>query len=146
MIEPLQKTITLPDGTERVYIISKFDAVTGRYIVSQYPVSGLPKVGDYETNEKIMLRMMQFVAVPGRDGADALPLQTRELVNNHVPEWETLAKLEWALMEYNCSFFAQGKVSGFLDDLLEALPASILSMLTPLLDQLSAKNSQLSES
>lgn len=143
---PISKMIKLTDGSEKEFIISKFDAVSGRKIVSQYPISGVPKLGDYDTNEALMLEMMTFVAIPGKDGTDPLRLSTRELVNNHVPEWETLAKLEWAMMEYNCSFFADGRVSGFLDDLMETLPQSILSMLTPLLDQLSAKNSQPSES
>ncbi len=75
-----------------------------------------------------------------------IALATRELINNHVPDWETLARLEWAVMEYNCSFFANGKVSNFLDDLLEKLPASILSILTPLLEQYSQNDTPPSES
>ena len=92
-----------------------------------------------------MMKIMSFVAVPMPSG-ESLRLTTRELVNNHVPEWETLARIEWAMMEYNCSFFGDGRFSSFLDDLSEKLPALILSMLTPLLEQLSPKSMPPSES
>jgi len=138
MIEPKEVEIELPDGSKKAYIISKFDAVSGREIVTQYPTSGMPKLGEYKTNEEIMLKMMNFAAVDTGTG-DPLHLTTRELINNHVRSWETLARLEWALMEYNCSFFSNGKVSNFLEDLTAKLPEWILSILTPLLEQSSLK-------
>ena len=144
-IEPKDKTIILPDGSERIYIISKMDAISGREIVSQYPTSGLPKIGEYSLNESLMYKLMRFVSVP-MDGTRSLSLSTPDLIRNHVPDWETLAKLEWAMMEYNCSFFANGKVSSFLDELAEKLPKSILSILMPLLEQSSQKSSPPSES
>ena len=145
MIEPREKKFTLPDGTEKAYQVSKFDAISGREIVSQYPISGLPKLGDYKTNEEIMFKLMCFVAVDLGNG-NIQPLSTPELIRNHVPDWETLAKIEWAVMEYNCSFFAEGKVSSFLEDLIAKLPTLISSMLTPSLEQLSQKDSQPSKS
>lgn len=137
---------TVNGGTEmRKYVLSKFPAVAGRHIITQYPISGIPKLGDYDTNEEIMLKILSHVSVYVADGK-TLPLSTRVLVDNHVPDWEALAKIEWAMMEYNVSFFREGRVSGFLDDLLETLPELISSMLTPLLEQLSQKNSQPSKS
>jgi len=144
LIEPKEVEITAPSGEVKKFTISKFNAIAGREIVSQYPISGLPKLGDYSTNEAIMLKMLAFVSVQA--GEVVLPLTTRELVNNHVPDWETLAKLEWELMEYNCSFFGNGKVSGFLDELTAKLPESILSILTTLLERSSLPVKQPSES
>jgi len=144
LIEPKEVEITAPSGEVKKFVISKFNAIAGREIVSQYPISGLPKLGDYSTNEAIMLKMLAFVSVQA--GEVVLPLTTRELVNNHVPDWETLAKLEWELMEYNCSFFGNGKVSGFLDELTAKLPESILSILTTLLERSSLPVKQPSES
>lgn len=139
MIDEKEVDIELAGGGSKRFVISKFDAISGRKILTQYPTSGIPKLGDYDTNEGLMLQIMSFVSVPMPEGA-LLRLTTRELVNNHVPEWETLARLEWAMIEYNCSFFASGKVSSFLDDLMAKLPASILSMSTDLLEQLSQRN------
>ena len=139
MIEAKETDIELPDGKFKTFIISKFSAVAGREIVTQYPVSALPKLGDYATNEEIMLKIMAHVAVPQGDRSPLI-LTSRALVDNHVPDWETLAKLEWSMMEYNCSFFREGKVSTFLDDILAKLPASISSILTHLLEQSSPKD------
>lgn len=144
MIEPKEVEIETADGGKRSYTISKFPAVAGREIITQYPISGIPKLGDYDTNEKIMMQILGFVSVQPTEGP-AILLSSRALIDNHVPEWETLARLEWAMMEYNISFFREGRVSGFLDDLMEKLPESILSMLTPLLEQLSPKSTPPSE-
>ena len=149
MIEPLEIEIevTLPDGTktEKAYTISKFPAVAGREIIAQYPVSGLPKLGDYDTNEKIMFKILSYVAITLPNG-NSLPLNSKALIDNHVPDWEALARLEMKMMEYNVSFFRDGRVSGFLDDLLEKLPDAISSMLTRLLELSQQKAQPPSES
>jgi hypothetical protein len=145
MIEPFDVDIDLPDGKgKRHYTIHKFDAIAGREIVSQYPMSGIPKLGDYATNEGLMLKIMTYVTVA--TGDTTVGLTTPALVNNHVPGWETLAKLEWEVMQYNCSFFRNGTASTFFEDSMEKLPALILSTLTDLLEQSSAKSSPPSES
>lgn len=137
LINPIEKSITLADETEKIFVLSKFPAIQGREIVSQYPLSGLPKLGEYKTNQEIMLKMLAFVGVPIEGKSEPLMLTTQALINNHVPDWEALAKIEIAMMVYNCSFFGNGKASTFLDSLTEKVPALILSMLTDLSAQLS---------
>lgn len=139
MIGEKEIEIGLSDGTKKAFVLSKFSAVAGREIVTQYPISGLPKLGDYSTNESLMLKILAHVGVVQKEGAPLL-LTTRALVDNHVPDWEALAKIEWAMMEYNCSFFRGGKASNFLDDMLAKLPASISSILMHLLEPSSLKN------
>lgn len=134
MLEPKEVTIETPDGKGAVYIISKFPAVQGREIVAKYPLSAVPKLGDYAVNEETMLKLMSFVAVP-RDSGGPLQLTTRALVDNHVKSWETLARIEMAMMEYNCSFFANGKGSTFF----EAIAAKAQSFLSKTLTDLSAQ-------
>lgn len=136
MLQPLDKEI---DG--KVFVLSKFPAVAGREIVAKYPLSGMPKLGDYKVNEDTMLKLMAFVGVR-LDNGTVLPLSTRALVDNHVPSWETLAKVEWAMMEYNCSFFGNGRASTFFDGIAQKLPSMITSILTDLSLQLSAKSKQ----
>lgn len=132
MIEP--KNLTIGDKT---YILSKFPAVAGREIVASYPLSGLPKLGDYKTNEAVMLKLMAFVGVQIPNMPQPLMLTNQDLINNHVPNWEVLAKIEIAMMEYNCSFFQNGGVSTFLDAINQKLPQWISKMLTALSGQLS---------
>lgn len=130
LIEPKQITI---DG--KSFIISKFPAVAGREIVCKYPLSGLPKLGDYKVNEETMFKLMNFVAVQIND--TQIRLSTLELVNNHTGSWETLGKVEIAMMEYNCTFFQKGRISTFFDDIARIVPVWTSKILTALLAQLS---------
>lgn len=107
MLEPKEL-----DGTP--FILSKFPATVGREIILQYPTSALPKVGDYATNEALMLKIMSYVGVTidGRD--EPIMLKTRALIDNHVKSTDDLLKLEWAMMNHNFAFFSNGDLSGFL--------------------------------
>lgn len=124
LIDTEERTI---DG--KVYILSNFPAVQGREIVALYPLSGLPKIGDYAVNEKTMFKLMNFVAVKDVNGSP-LRLSTEALVNNHVPNFETLLKIEMAMMEKNCSFFRNGKSWDFLENLGQLFLSKLQEMLT----------------
>ncbi len=134
LIKPEPVTLPTRDG-DKTYYTSLFDAITGREIVTQYPTTGMPKVGDYKANEVLMLKLMSFVAVEASDGGDPIMLRTAELVRQHVPDFETLMKLEWAMMERNCSFFERGKVSAFLGNFSQKAQGLITQMLTAYLRQ-----------
>lgn len=136
LIEPKEIEI---DGAN--YRISKFPAIIGRQIVSMYPLSSLPKIGDYKSNEEAMLKLMKFVAAEKSNG-EFIQLCTEALVNSHVKSWETLAKLEIAMLEYNCSFFQNGLVSNFLESLAQKVPAFVTKILTDSLQQLSQTEKQ----
>lgn len=132
MLEPKEVVV---DG--KVYVISKFPAVAGRKIMTQYPISAIPKVGEYSTNEEMMYLIMTYVAVKNVENNTQMQLVNRDLIDNHVPNWETLMKLEYLMMEYNCSFLANGKVSTFLESIAEKLPSWITKISTPLSEALS---------
>lgn len=142
MIEPKLVEIPLPDdaGT-RSYYISKFPAIAGREIIAKYPLSAMPKLGDYAVNEETMLKMMAYVCAVGKDG-NQIPLTTKALVDNHVPDWETLGRIEMEMLNYNCSFFRNGRLSSFFEGIAQKLPALITKMLTDLSEQSSAKEKQ----
>lgn len=135
LIEPKEAQIVTQKGETKTYILSKFPAIAGREIVMQYPVSAMPRIGDYGVNQEVMLKLMAFVAVDMPQGH--LALNSKTLVDNHVPDWETLAKLEAAMMEYNCSFFQNGKISS----LLEGIEAKAQALISSMLMDLSAQSS-----
>lgn len=135
-MELLEKTELPINGV--TYILSKFPATVGREILTQYPTTAMPKVGDYKMNEELMLKLMSYVAVSTERGP--LQLTTRALVDNHVPDAATLMKLEWAMMEKNFSFFANGKGSEFLAGLGEKVQALIIKTLTDFSQSSKAKN------
>lgn len=141
MIEPKEISIKTQAGEDKVFIISKFPAVAGREIIAKYPLSGMPKLGDYQVNEATMMKLMCYVSAKTNDGSE-ISLTTKALIDNHVPEWETLARIEIEMMGYNCSFFQQGKISNFLDTIKANAEQSISSMLTDLLGQLSQQTKQ----
>lgn len=138
MIEPKEIPVTTQKGENKPFIISKFPAVQGREIIAKYPLSAMPKLGDYAVNEETMLKLMAFVAVP-RETGEPLQLTTRGLIDNHVPDWETLARIEVAMMEYNVSFFGNGKGSTFLEAITKKAQAFLSQMLTDLSGPLSQK-------
>ena len=130
LLEPKQIEID-----NKHFIISKFPAVAGREIITQYPLSGLPKIGEYRVNETIMFKLMGYVGIPIAGQQMPLQLTTQALIDNHVGSWETLAKLEMAMLEYNCSFFLDGSLQTFLNDIIMNIPVWITKILTPLLEQ-----------
>lgn len=141
LLEPKEMEFTLQNGTVKTFILSKFPAIQGREIVTQYPLTAAPKVGDYKSNEALMLKVLSFVAVklPERE---PLRLSTMELINNHVGDYETLLRIEYAMMEHNCSFFGNGALSGFLDSMGARVNTLISQMLTTLSQRSSASDKQ----
>lgn len=144
MIEPKEVEIDLPDGTKKTYVLSKFPAIQGREIVAKYPMSAMPKLGDYEVNEETMVKLMGFVGVPHGDGV--LRLSTRALIDQHVKSWETLARIEVGMLEYNCSFFGNGRASTFFAGIAQKAQALITKTLTDLSHQSSPKGERRSKS
>lgn len=138
-LQPKDVQIECHDGTSKAFTLSKFPAIAGREIITQYPLSALPKVGDYATNKAMMLKIMAFVSVP--TDAGPLALSTESLVDNHVPDFECLMRLEMAMIEYNVSFFANGKASTFFGLIAEKAQALITKTSTDLQGQFSPKNS-----
>jgi len=104
LLEPKDVEITTLKGEQRTYVISKFPAIAGREIVAKYPLTAIPKLADYSGNEAVMFQLMAYVAVKLPSGVDQ-PLSTKALIDNHVPDWETLVKIEIEMMKYNTSFF-----------------------------------------
>ena len=141
LLQPKEVPIETQTGEKRVYVLSKFPAIQGREIVAKYPLSAMPKLGDYAVNEETMLKLMAFVAVP-RESGEPLQLTTRGLIDNHVPDWETLARIEIAMMDYNVSFFGNGKGSTFLEAITAKAQAFLSQTLMGLLAQSSEKGKQ----
>lgn len=128
LLEPKEHTLKDLNGRTLRVTLSKFPATVGREIITQYPTSAAPKVGDYETNDALMLKLMSYVSVQRPDG-EPIRLVNRALVDNHIPDAETLMRIEYAMLEYNTSFFKQGNLSGILDRVIQAFGKSIIETL-----------------
>lgn len=138
LLQPKEFSVQTQAGDTRVYVLSKFPAIPGREIIAKYPLSAMPKLGDYAVNEETMLKLMSYVGVPSGTG-EPLLLSTRALVDNHVPDWETLARVEIAMMEYNVSFFGNGRALGSFEGIARKALSWIVQTLTDSLPQYSAQ-------
>lgn len=140
-IKPKNITLKSLDGEEKDFIISRIPATKARKLITQYPLTGAPKIGNYEENEKLMIQLLSFTAVIGPEGVE-IPLTTMGLIDNHVADGEMLLKLEFAMMEYNTNFFKIGRVSKGLDSLSAKVGQLLTQTLTHLSAQSSAKGKQ----
>lgn len=113
LIEPKEITIDF-NGESYKFNIGKFPATVGREIITQYPVNNMPKIGNYLESENIMLKLMQYVERVYDDRVQ--PLTNKALIDNHIPSWEVLIKIEAYVLDYNCSFFDLGKVLNSLKE------------------------------
>ena len=140
LIQPEEIVIDTVDGPI-TYVISKLPATIAREVITQYPLTALPKVGDYQRNEELMLKLMRHVGIAGK-GKDGAPLVfiTRGLIDNHVPDFDTLARLEMAMLERNCGFFRNGGASNFLKGMADKVQSLLMSTLTDSLRVLSKKD------
>ncbi|VFR32572.1 FIG00949355: hypothetical protein [plant metagenome] len=139
LIKPRVVMVANRDGVEKAFTISRLPATVAREVIAKYPLSNIPKLGDYATSEEVMKKLMGYVAV--EINGDLQRLTTQALIDNHVDDGIQLLKLEVEMIDENTGFFGLGGQRGFLDCLLEKLLHSAMPMLTPLLDQLSAQAS-----
>ncbi len=144
MIEPKEITIVDSKGVEHRYVISRIPyASGGREICSQFIPTSIPKLGNYQLNHELFLKMMKYVAVVTDNGQ--LTLSTSALIDNHVPDVKTGLLLEKEMLEYNFGFFDLGKISAILETLGKNAKPLITKILTQLLGSSSQKDEQASE-
>jgi hypothetical protein len=140
MIEPKEFIVQDQKGNSLNFTLTKFNCVAGREIISKYPISNLPKLGEYSISEEVMLKLMSFVYVNiNKDGGEPkyLPLNNVTLLQNHVPDWEVLMQIEKEMLSYNCSFFQNGKSLTSLAELFQTIAVWSGKTLTAFLEQLS---------
>ncbi len=134
LIKPKEITVIDSDRQQHTFIISRLPATIGREILAKYPLSNVPKIGDYEVSKEAMLKMMAYVAVE-KEGQE-IYLKTSTLIDNHVPDGEALIRLELEMLKYNTSFFGNGGSQNFLQYLLGKLSGSLPSIIKTLMASL----------
>lgn len=139
LIKPREITVTDIDGEGKQYIISRLPATVGREILATYPVANAPKIGDYGKSTEAMRLMMGYVAVPV-DMGEPLRLKTQALIDNHVPDGQTLVKLELEMLKYNTDFFGRGSNQDLVGSLIQKYIPLIMQTLTQSLQPLSAQD------
>jgi hypothetical protein len=143
--DPKEITVTDGDGKEHKFIISKIPAWDAMEINTRLPPAlamlAIPKIGDYAVVQELQLKIMKYVGVD-KGGNEPLRLTTRELIDNHAPDWEVFRKLLEAEVTYNNSFFRNGGLSRFLADVGQMSRTKITEMLREFSEQSSQKSKQ----
>lgn len=134
LIEPKEIQV---DG--KTYIISKLPSTVAIEVMMRGVGNAIPKAGDFATIEAMMLKTMSYVAIklPNME----LPLNSRELIDNHCPSWTTYMKVLEEMRGYNNLFLVSENLLTFLERVMAMLPARIRAILTPDLQPLSTQNS-----
>ncbi len=145
LIKAQNLTLQDMDGNDVTVVLSRFPATVGREISIKYPMANLPKLGDYKVSDETMEKLMVYVGIPQESG-EPLMLKTRALIDNHIPDAETLLKIEMAMLEYNFSFFRKGAISDFFNEFVQTITGKIIGMLTPSSELSSAQVQPLSTS
>ncbi|MDR1367912.1 MAG: hypothetical protein LBJ76_04250 [Candidatus Accumulibacter sp.] len=140
---PKEVTIQCQDDSERTYIISKLPAIAGQKLVTQLPMTSLPKIGDYGKFEELGVELLGYVEAILPDGRKQR-LSTRDLIDNHVPDWEALTRIQKEMAIYNVSFFQNGKLSVSFESIAQKVITWLAPMLTDLLQPSLANVSPLS--
>lgn len=145
MTEILQKPLLEP---KKVEIADKVANKTNTFIISKIPafaamglmVQDLPSLvlsinsGNREKIEKFTLETLSYVAVEV-DG-QKVRLSTKALIDNHCPSFETISLLLAEMIDYNTSFFRDGRSLNFLKRLEALATAKVTEILTVLSDKL----------
>lgn len=131
MRDPKEITVTDGNEKERIFTLTKMPAFEGFEIMARYPASlvssTIPKIADWQLVNELQLKIMKYVyvSINGRP----VPLSTRDLIDNHTGDWECLAKLIAAEVEYNNSFFRKGIVSNFFAEVAQTMIRKITETL-----------------
>lgn len=120
LIKPKEVEIKDCDGNVKTFILSRLPAIPMREVMAKYPVSNIPKLGEYQASQEVMELLLRYVAVRVGEESDTREIQlvNKALINNHVTDGEQLLRIEYAMLQYNTSFFGQGDLSTFLRELI----------------------------
>lgn len=120
LIKPKEVEIKDCDGNVKTFVLSRLPAIPMREVMAKYPVSNIPKLGEYQASQEVMELLLRYVAVRVGEESDSREIQlvNKALINNHVTDGEQLLRIEYAMLQYNTSFFGQGDLSTFLRGLI----------------------------
>lgn len=142
LLKPKEVKITDIDGEEKTYIISRFPAIASREILQGYLKAAAPSSNtDYSESQRLMKKLMCYVAAVTSEGTEVL-LKTEMLINNHVPDFDVLSKLESQALDYNSDFFKIGKITKSLKQFEEVAKQLNLGTSTHSSEQSLAKGEQ----
>lgn len=118
------------------FIISKMPCTVAQEVIVKLPAGFLPMINNFAQSQEMAFKMLSYCERVYEDGRSNAPLISKEIIDNHVPDFDTLIKLETACINYNFDFFENGKAWNFLNKGLCLAESKLSGILTDLLDKL----------
>lgn len=117
------------------FVISKMPCTVAQEVLFCLPTGLMPMVKNYGKSEEMALKMLSYCE-RCYEGNPNVPLISKTIIDNNVPDFDTLFKLEQACVAYNYDFFQNGKVWDFLNKAVSLAESKASAILTDLLDRL----------
>lgn len=124
------------------FIISQMPCTVAQEVAFKLPPGLLPLVGNFTQAEDMYVKMLSYCERVYDDGRH-IKLINKDLIDNHVPDFDTLLQLEREVIEYNYGFFDTEKLLNLLNRCLSHVESRVSKILTDLLGKLSQQNTQL---
>ena len=113
----------------KTFVIHKLPATVAVEVMARSIGNMVPKAGEFEIVEAMMIKTMSYASVR-RPGLDDLPLNSREMIDNHCVDHKTYLAVLEEVRQYSCLFGVAGSILTFCENVIAMLPAKIRSMLT----------------
>lgn len=124
------------------FIISKMPCTVAQEVIFNLPNGLIPIISDFKKAEEQAFKMLSYCERVYTDGRGSIPLISKAIIDNHVNDFDTLRKLEWECLQYNFSFFMDGRALNFLNEGISLAKSSLSEILTDLLGKLSQQERQ----
>lgn len=136
LLEPKEVTIK---GCK--FVISKMPCLTAQEVIIRIGAGVIPLINQYAISEDMVIKMLSCCQRVYDDRPN-VPLISKDIINNHIPDFEVLIQLENECLKYNYDFFAQGRLLDFLNKGLSLAESKLSKILTDLLDKLLLQEKQ----
>ncbi len=124
------------------FIISKMPCTVAQEVIFNLPTGLIPILSEFKKTEEQAFKMLAYCERVYTDGRGNVPLISKAIIDNHVPNFDTLIKLEYECLNYNFDFFGNGSLLGFLNKGVSLAKSNVSEILTDLLDKLSVRGVQ----
>lgn len=123
------------------FIISKMPCTVAQEVIFNLPTGLIPIISEFKKSEEQAFKMLAYCERVYTD-KNNVPLKSKAIIDNHVPDFDTLIKLEYECLNYNFDFFGNGRALDFLNKGISLAKSNVSEILTDLLDKLSARAKQ----
>lgn len=117
------------------FIISKMPCTVAQEVMFNLPIGLVPLLGNFTNAQEMVFKMLSYCERVYTDGQPSVKLISKEIIDNHIPDINTLLQLEQECIQYNFGFFNLERVLTFLQPALSRVESKISGILTDFLDK-----------